>query len=110
MGNKKYFVSLHAKSEKNDFFDALGCAQNLAAIYYDLNNSECTRYENISHYLGQNNSLMMSLYYPIVQFKANETNNPMTVIYRERMYHISRYTNKIDRMYLQKFISIVESY
>jgi hypothetical protein len=46
----------------------------------------------------------MSLYYPIVQFKANETNNPMTVIYRERMYHISRYTNKIDRMYLQKYI------
>ena len=28
----------------------------------------------------------------------------MTVIYRERMYHISRYTNKIDRMYLQKYI------
>ena len=63
-----------------------------------------SRYENISHYLGQNNSLMMSLYYPIVQFKANETNNPMIVIYRERMYHISRYTNKIDRMFLQKYV------
>ena len=25
----------------------------------------------------------------------------MTVIYRERMYHFSRYTNKIDRIYLQ---------
>ena len=82
-------------------FDLYLCKEG---IDYDLNNSECTRYENISHYLGQNNSLMMSLYYPIVQFKANETINPMTVIYRERMYHISRYTNKIDRMYLQKYI------
>ena len=82
-------------------FDLYLCKEG---IDYDLNNPKCTRYENISHYLGQNNSLMMSLYYPIVQFKANETINPMTVIYRERMYHISRYTNKIDRMYLQKYI------
>ena len=82
-------------------FDLYLCKEG---IDYDLNNPKCTRYENISHYLGQNNSLMMSLYYPIVQFKANETINPMTVIYRERMYHISRYTSKIDRMYLQKYI------
>jgi len=82
-------------------FDLYLCKEG---IDYDLNNPECTRYENISHYLGQNNSLMMSLYYPIVQFKANETINPMTVIYRERMYHISRYSNKIDRMYLKKYI------
>ena len=82
-------------------FDLYLCKEG---IDYDLNNPKCTRYENISHYLGQNNSLMMSLYYPIVQFKANEAINPMTVIYRERMYHISRYTNKIDRMYLQKYI------
>ena len=82
-------------------FDLYVCEEG---IDYDLNDPKCTTYENISHYLGQNNSLMMSLYYPIVQFKANEADNPMTVIYRERMYHFSRYTNKIDRIYLQKYI------
>ena len=73
-------------------------------INYDINNPDCTRYENISNYLGKNNSLAMSLYYPIVQFKSNETINPMEVIYRERLYHISRYSNKIDRIFLQKNI------
>ena len=82
-------------------FDLYLCKEG---IDYDKNNPECTRYENISHYLGKNNSLMMSLYYPIVQFKANETINPMTVIYRERIYHVSRYTHKIDRIFLQKNI------
>lgn len=73
-------------------------------IDYDENNPYCTRYENISHYLRQNNSLMVSLYYPIIQFKANKAINPMTIIYREKFYKISRYTNKIDKIYLQKNI------
>ena len=75
-------------------------------IDYDENNPYCTKYENISNYIGKNNSLMISLYYPIVQFKANDTSNPINIIYRERFYQISRYTNKIDRIFLQKNILI----
>jgi hypothetical protein len=82
-------------------FDLYLCKEG---INYDANNPDCTSYENISNYLGENNSMIMSLYYPIVQFKSNETINPMEVIYRERIYHISRYSNKIDRIYLQKNI------
>ena len=82
-------------------FDLYLCKEG---IDYDENNPDCTRYENISHYKGENNSLLMSFYYPIVQFKANESINPMTIIYRERFYQISRYTNKIDRLFLQKNI------
>ena len=82
-------------------FDLFLCK---GGINYDINNPDCTKYENISNYLGENNSLVMSLYYPLVQFKSNETINPMEVIYRERIYHISRYTNKIDRIFLQKNI------
>ena len=82
-------------------FDLYLCKEG---IDYDENNPDCTKYENISHYKGENNSLLMSFYYPIVQFKANESINPMTIIYRERFYQISRYTNKIDRLFLQKNI------
>ena len=32
------FEGIYDILEKNDFFEALECAQNLAAIYYDLNN------------------------------------------------------------------------
>ncbi len=82
-------------------FDLFLCKKG---IDYDENNPDCTRYENISHYKGENNSLIMSLYYPIVQLKSNENINPITILYRERFYQISRYTNKIDRIYLQKNI------
>ena len=84
-------------------FDLYLCKEG---IDYDENNPYCTKYENISNFLGKNNSLMMSLYYPIVQFKANDRINPMNIIYRERFYQISRYTNKIDRIFLQKNILI----
>ena len=82
-------------------FDLFLCKEG---IDYDENNPDCTRYENISHYKGENNSLIMSVYYPIFQFKANEIINPITILYRERFYQISRYSNKIDRIYLQKNI------
>ena len=82
-------------------FDLFLCKEG---IDYDENNPDCTRYENISHYKGENNSLIMSVYYPIFQFKANESINPITILYRERFYQISRYSNKIDRIYLQKNI------
>ena len=82
-------------------FDLYLCKEG---IDYDENNPYCTNYQNISHYLGENNSLSMSLYYPIANFKANESINPMNIIYRERFYQISRFSNKIDRIFLQKNI------
>ena len=82
-------------------FDLYLCKEG---VDYDENNPYCTNYENISHYLGENNSLSMSLYYPIVNFKANQSINPMNIIYRERFYQISRFSNKIDRIFLQKNI------
>ena len=49
---------------------------------------------------------MISLFYPIVQFKYNDNKNPVNVIYKERFYQISRYSNRIDTLYLQKNIFI----
>ena len=82
-------------------FDLYLCKEG---IDYDENNPYCTKYENISNYMGKNNSLLMSLYYPTIHFKANESINPVNIIYRERFYHFSRYSNKIDRIFLQKNI------
>ena len=82
-------------------FDLYLCKEG---VDYDENNPYCTSYENISHYLGENNSLSMSLYYPVINFKANQSINPMNIIYRERFYQISRFSNKIDRIFLQKNI------
>ena len=82
-------------------FDLYLCKEG---INYDENNPYCTKYENISNYMGKNTSLLMSVYYPTLHFKANQTANPVDIIYRERFYHISRYSNKIDRIFLQKNI------
>ena len=82
-------------------FDLFLCKDG---IDYDESNPYCTRYENISHYLGENNSLSMSLYYPVVNFIANKSVNPINIIYRERFYQLSKFSNKIDRIFLQKNI------
>ena len=71
-------------------------------IDYDENNPYCTKNENISNYLGYNDSLIVSIYYPIIQFRANKPINPITILYRERFYERSRYTNKIEKIFLQK--------
>ena len=73
-------------------------------IDYDENNPYCTRNENISNYLGYNNSLIISLYYPVIQFRANMPINPITILYREMFYKISGYTNKIDKIFLRNNI------
>ena len=46
----------------------------------------------------------MDIYFPIVQYQPNNKTYPLIVIYRQHFYHISRYTNKIERLYLQQNI------
>ena len=73
-------------------------------IDYNKSNQKCTTYEKINDRIGPNNSLKIEFYYPDVQFQTTNKNNPITILYRQHFYHISKYTNKIDRLFLQQHI------
>jgi len=80
-------------------FDLYYCEDG---INYDEVNPKCSSFNKIKNFTGENNSLEIALYYPVVQFQPTNKINPVIVIYREYFYHISRYSNKIERLFLQE--------
>ena len=82
-------------------FDLYTCKNG---IDYDENNKNCTSYEKIAEVAGNNNCFEFEMYYPIVHYQPMNKTTPIFVEYKNDFYHLSRYTNKIDRIYLQQHI------
>jgi hypothetical protein len=81
-------------------FDLYTCKNG---IDYDENNPNCSSYEKIIEAAGEDNSFTFDLYYPVVQYQPLVKENPLFVKYYYHFFHLSRFTNKIDRLYLQKY-------
>ena len=82
-------------------FDLYLC-QN--GIDYDENNSNCSSYEKIIEATDMHNSLSFEMYYPVVYYQPMNKTNPIFIRYFNYFYHLSRFSNKIDRIYLQQYI------
>ena len=80
-------------------FDLYYCKDG---INYDEKNPNCTSFKKIIDYMGEDNSLQIDIYYPVVQFQPTNKTYPIIVIYRQYFYHLSRYMSKIDRLFLQE--------
>jgi hypothetical protein len=80
-------------------FDLYYCEDG---INYDETNQKCTSYNEIINFIGQSNSLTIEFYYPIVQFQPTNIKKPVIVIYRQHFFHLSKYTSKIERIFLQE--------
>ena len=81
-------------------FDLYTCKNG---ITYDEKNPNCTTYEKIIEAAGEDNSFTFDLYYPVVHYQPMVKDNPLFVKYANYFYHLSRYSNKIDRLYLKKY-------
>ena len=73
-------------------------------INYDENNENCTTYEEILAQANENNCFEFEMYYPVVHYQPMNKTNPLFVKYTNNFYHLSRYTNKISRLYLEQYI------
>jgi hypothetical protein len=73
-------------------------------IDYNESNNNCSSYEKIMDSASNNNSYEMELFYPIVYYQPDNKTTPIIVKYTSYFYHFSRYSNKIDRLYLQKYV------
>jgi len=82
-------------------FDLFACKNG---INYDKNNKNCTSYEKIIENATDNNSYEFELYYPVVQYQPMNKTTPIFVRYSNYFYHLSRFSQKIDRIYLQQHI------
>ena len=71
---------------------------------YSENNPNCTTYNKIRNKIGYNNSLKFDIFYPSIQFQPLNYSNPIIILYRHYFYHISKYSNKIARLFLQEYV------
>jgi hypothetical protein len=90
----------------SDFFylitlDIYACKNG---IDYDENNTNCTTYDEIANFTGDNNSLEFEMYYPVVHYQPMNKTTPIFIEYTNYFYHLSRFSNKIDRLYLQQHL------
>jgi hypothetical protein len=73
-------------------------------IDYNESNINCTSYDEIEKISGDNNNFQFEIYYPVVNYQPMNKTNPIFIKYTNNFYHLSRYSNKIDRLYLQQYI------
>jgi hypothetical protein len=73
-------------------------------INYDENNPKCSSYDKIIEAAGPDNSFFFDFYYPVVHFQPMNKTVPIFVRYDNLFYHLSRYSNKIERLYLQQHL------
>ena len=64
-------------------------------------NSYCTKYEDLQKY---NTNFNIEIFYPTFHFQANNLSTPVIIMYKEYFYQLSKFSNKVDRLYLKKYI------
>ena len=73
-------------------------------IDYNETSDKCTSFDEIEKIIGKDNSLFFELLYPIVQFQPIEEEMPLLILYQAYYYCFTKYSNKLDRIYLREYI------
>ena len=84
-------------------FDLYVCKNG---IDYNETNKNCTSYDDLILAAQKDNSFEFEIYYPMVHYQPMNKSSPIFVKYNSYFYHLSRFSNKIDRLYLQKHVLI----
>ena len=71
---------------------------------YDEKNNKCTPYEKFEEMYGKDNAWFFEVLYPKVQFQPTKQGIPLLILYQTHYYIFSKYSNKLDRIYLQEYI------
>ena len=73
-------------------------------IEYDENNPHCSSYEKMINASNKYGYIDIEIFYPIVQYQPINKKNPIITKYNNYFYHLSLFSNKIDRFFLQQHI------
>ena len=73
-------------------------------IKYNETNDKCTSMDKFQELHGKDNAWFFEVFYPKVQFQPNEVGIPIFILYQSYYYIFGRYSNKLDRLYLQEHV------
>ena len=82
-------------------FDLYMCEDG---IDYNDTNYKCTTYEKLQNVYGGGDSVFFELLYPVVQFQPTNLDIPILIVYKTLYYIFNKFSNKLDRMYLQEHV------
>ena len=71
---------------------------------YNETNNKCSSFDEFEKLFGKDNSLFFELLFPIVQFQPTEEEMPLLIVYQAYYYLFTKYSNKLDRIYLKEYI------
>ena len=71
-------------------------------IKYNETNNKCTSIDKFEELHGKDNAWFFEVFYPKVQFQPTEVGIPILILYQNYYYIFGRYSNKLDRIYLQE--------
>ena len=75
------------------------CDEN---FFFDKSSQECQNLINLLQTI--NSSLSFDFYYPVVQFSPTNFTSPLSIVYKNYFYRLSRYSYKIEKLYIQEHI------
>ena len=67
---------------------------------------KCTDYNKLMEYIGDDNAWHIELYYPEIQFKPTNKNNPLEIFYNTHFYNFNKLNTKVERLYLKEYTLI----
>ncbi len=73
-------------------------------IDYNESDSRCTNYDDLVEIYGKGDSVFFELLYPVIQFQPTNLKVPILILYKTYYYIFNKFSNKLDRMYLQEHI------
>ena len=82
-------------------FDLYMCEDG---IDYNLTDSKCTNYDDLEKVYGKGDSVFFELLYPVIQFQPTSLKVPILILYKTYYYILNKFSNKLDRMYLQEHV------
>ena len=68
--------------------------------------NKCTDYNKLMEYIGHDNAWHIEIYYPEIQFKPANKNNPMEIFYSVHFYNFNKLNTKVERLYLKEYTMI----
>ena len=71
---------------------------------YNETNNKCSSFDEFEKLFGKDNSLFFELLFPMVQFQPTEEEMPLLIVYQAYYYLFTKYSNKLDRIYLKEYI------
>ena len=73
-------------------------------VDYNEKNNKCTSYDEFEELHGKNNAWFFEVLYPKVQFQPTKPGIPVLILYQTYYYVFSKYSSKLDRLYLQEHV------